>query len=156
MVILGLVDSLTEDGMSRERAFIWLSERVGLTYERIKALYYESRRVSTYRPLVFPGNPLVETETPKDLQSFVEKIEEAFRAGKIYSLEILVREYLSNGGDPRNVEAMVSTYMREGRRLLDAGEFSVGGKAYKLSKGHKKELLKQLRLAENFHPGDEV
>ncbi len=149
-VILGLVDSLADKGMSRERAFHSLSKRIGITYERIKALYYESRKVSTYQPILFPGRPVEDTEEPRDIESLLTKTEEAFKSGKIYSLESIVKEYLSADGDPAEVQRIVSTYINEARTLLEQGEFSSNGKRYNLTESHKGELKKQLSLAEIF------
>jgi hypothetical protein len=146
-IILELVDSLVEKGMNKDKAFGFLSDRIGQSSERIKALYYDAKKSLRYKPLLRPKKTEMDIEGPKDIKDFVNKIKVIFRDGGVPTVEKILRECSFEGYSPRETKKIVTAYIREAERLTKSGEFSLGGHKYKLLETIKKKLQEQIERA---------
>ena len=69
--IMALVNSLVEKGFSKDRAFHVLSGRIGIKYERIRDLYYDTKRSLINEPFTVSSIPKsIDEYGPTDLVEY--------------------------------------------------------------------------------------
>jgi hypothetical protein len=148
-VIMALVDAL--ESKSKEGAFIFLSEKMissegkKYSYERIKALYYDSLKSPRYVPLLIVSKPSKDTDESVGFGGFICKFKNDMQKGVLYHPETLADSVIQIYGSEKLKEVM-SIYIEEAERFLNQKiDDKVKNAAKKILKDNKFiELAKSL------------